>query len=229
MAMIGYLGKDARSGIQFVVSREVFRTPKDMKWGGSARYSTHARHNTHALTEFTGLDPDFFSFEMLLTAELGVNPLDEVVKIWEYEREGEALGLVIGGHAYGKHRWTIQKHETRMEYTDGVGDLYAVEVSVTLLEYLKGADHNTSAAQPAATAPPTTTGTGGGGGTSGGRSGSGSGARTYTVKKGDCMWNIALHFYGDGTKYMKIYEANRNVIGGNPAMIYPGQVLTIPE
>ena len=47
-------------------------------------------------------------------------------------------------------------------------------------------------------------------------------------KSGDCMWNIALHFYGDGTQYMKIYEANRGVIGSNPALIYPGQVLTIP-
>ena len=136
MALIGYLGKSPDDGISFIVSREVFRTPKNLKWSGSVRYATHERHNTHALTEFTGIDPDRFSFDILLTAEMGVDPLKEVVKIWNYERDGEALGLVIGGKAYGKYRWNIVNHETKIEYTDGNGDMYAVEVSVELLEYL---------------------------------------------------------------------------------------------
>ena len=53
-------------------------------------------------------------------------------------------------------------------------------------------------------------------------------AQTYTVVKGDCLWNIAKKFYGNGSKYTVIYNANRSVIGGNPNLIYPGQVLTIP-
>lgn len=53
-------------------------------------------------------------------------------------------------------------------------------------------------------------------------------AQTYTVVKGDCLWNIAKKFYGNGSKYSVIYNANRSVIGGNPNLIYPGQVLTIP-
>lgn len=53
-------------------------------------------------------------------------------------------------------------------------------------------------------------------------------SQTYTVVKGDCLWNIAKKFYGNGSKYTVIYDANRGVIGGNPNLIYPGQVLTIP-
>lgn len=53
-------------------------------------------------------------------------------------------------------------------------------------------------------------------------------SQTYTVVKGDCLWNIAKRFYGDGSKYTIIYDANRDVVGGNPNLIYPGQVLTIP-
>lgn len=52
--------------------------------------------------------------------------------------------------------------------------------------------------------------------------------KTYTVVSGDCLWNIAKKFYGSGSQYTKIYDANRGVIGGNPNLIYPGQVLTIP-
>ncbi len=55
-----------------------------------------------------------------------------------------------------------------------------------------------------------------------------SSAQNYTVVKGDCLWNIAKKFYGNGSKYTVIYDANRGVIGGNPNLIYPGQVLTIP-
>lgn len=53
-------------------------------------------------------------------------------------------------------------------------------------------------------------------------------SQTYTVKKGDCLWNIAKKFYGNGSEYIKIYNANKEVIGGNPNLIYAGQVLTIP-
>lgn len=55
-----------------------------------------------------------------------------------------------------------------------------------------------------------------------------SSAQSYTVVKGDCLWNIAKKFYGNGSKYTVIYDANRGAIGGNPNLIYPGQVLTIP-
>ena len=51
---------------------------------------------------------------------------------------------------------------------------------------------------------------------------------TYTVKKGDTLWAIAKRFYGDGSKWPTIYNANKKVIGGNPNLIRPGQVLVIP-
>lgn len=54
------------------------------------------------------------------------------------------------------------------------------------------------------------------------------GGSSYTVKKGDCLYNIAKKYYGNGLKYTVIYNANKSVIGGNPNLIYPGQVLTIP-
>lgn len=52
--------------------------------------------------------------------------------------------------------------------------------------------------------------------------------KTYTVKPGDCLWNIAKQVYGSGSDYTKIYNANKGTIGGNPNLIYAGQVLTLP-
>ncbi|MDO4650436.1 MAG: LysM peptidoglycan-binding domain-containing protein, partial [Eubacteriales bacterium] len=51
--------------------------------------------------------------------------------------------------------------------------------------------------------------------------------KTYTVKKGDCLWNIAKKFYGNGAQYKKIYNANKNKIK-NPNIIQIGWKLTIP-
>jgi hypothetical protein len=65
-------------------------------------------------------------------------------------------------------------------------------------------------------------------------------SQTYTVKSGDCLWNIAKSFYGDGSKYTVIYNANKTVIentakkhgkqsSSNGHWIFPGTKLTIPS
>lgn len=51
---------------------------------------------------------------------------------------------------------------------------------------------------------------------------------TYVVVSGDCLWNIARRFYGTGTRWGDIYEANQGTIK-NPSSIYIGQVLVIPK
>jgi nucleoid-associated protein YgaU len=53
-------------------------------------------------------------------------------------------------------------------------------------------------------------------------------ATAYVVVKGDSLSKIAQRAYGDGNKWRKIYEANKDVIK-NPDLIYPGQSLRIPE
>lgn len=49
----------------------------------------------------------------------------------------------------------------------------------------------------------------------------------YEIQSGDTLWAVAKHFYGNGSKYTKIFEANREVIK-DPDKIYPGQKIRIP-
>jgi nucleoid-associated protein YgaU len=49
----------------------------------------------------------------------------------------------------------------------------------------------------------------------------------HTVAKGDTLWAIAEKFYGDGSKYHTIFEANKPMLS-HPDKIYQGQLLRIP-
>lgn len=52
-------------------------------------------------------------------------------------------------------------------------------------------------------------------------------AHTYTVKKGDCLWNIAKKELGDGIRWKEIYELNKDQIS-DPGLIYAGQEFVLP-
>jgi nucleoid-associated protein YgaU len=52
--------------------------------------------------------------------------------------------------------------------------------------------------------------------------------QTYTVVKGDSLSKIAKNIYGKASLWRKIYEANQDQIK-DPDLIFPGQLLRIPE
>lgn len=49
----------------------------------------------------------------------------------------------------------------------------------------------------------------------------------YRVQPGDSLWKISEKFYGQGTRWKDIFEANKEQIQ-NPDLIYPDQVLIVP-
>lgn len=49
--------------------------------------------------------------------------------------------------------------------------------------------------------------------------------KTYTVKTGDTLWDIAQNLLGNGARYKEIVSLNNL----HSSIIYPGQVLKIPE
>ena len=53
--------------------------------------------------------------------------------------------------------------------------------------------------------------------------------RTYTVVSGDNLYNITKLKTGSGNRWRELYNINTETIGGNPNLIFPGQILNIPE
>ncbi|NIY73064.1 LysM peptidoglycan-binding domain-containing protein [Marivivens donghaensis] len=54
------------------------------------------------------------------------------------------------------------------------------------------------------------------------------GISVKVVQPGNSLWRIARAAYGDGVKYVYVFEANKDLIR-DPDLIYPGQVFVLPE
>lgn len=95
---------------------------------------------------------------------------------------------------------------------DGTGDIY---YTIALKEYKKIKNKKSTAT--ISTVPETTRET---------KDPDSNAGTTYTVKEGDSLWAISKKYYGDGSQYTKIYEANKDKIR-DPNLIYKGVVLQI--
>gem|GEM_PF-3653415 len=54
------------------------------------------------------------------------------------------------------------------------------------------------------------------------------GCDVAVVERGDSLWRLAHRCYGEGTRYAKIYDSNRQQIH-NPNLIYPKQQFVVPH
>lgn len=139
-------------------------------------------------------------------------PYTYINKLLSWKSSGKPIQLIITGT---KINFQVTIETLKYGEQDGTGDVYydltlkeyrAVEIKKTKLKKKKKTTKKKNKPKRPAAKKKT---------------------KTYTVKSGDCLWNIAKKFYGNGAQYTKIYNANKGKIK-NPNLIYPGQVLTIP-
>jgi nucleoid-associated protein YgaU len=137
-------------------------------------------------------------------------PWDVVNRIERWRDSRKPCRLIITGTPINTPV-TIREFEYEPDRAGNPGDIY---FSMTLKEYrfVSFAKVNTNGKVSPKSSRPSTKAI----------------PKTYVVKKGDCLWKIAQRFYGKGSEWRKIYEANKKVIGKNPNLIYPGQKLVIP-
>ena len=53
-------------------------------------------------------------------------------------------------------------------------------------------------------------------------------ANSYVVREGDCLYGIAADILGSGERWKEIQELNPDTVT-DPSLIYPGQILTLPD
>lgn len=127
---VGSLGN-----IIFEVSSSKVKTLKSLKRSGSVSYGKHQRHCGSTLLEFTGKDADALTFNMTLSASLGIDVEAELKKIETAERTGKAMRFILGKSIVGS-KWVITKHTISYEYFDKEQKPMLAEVSLSLTEYL---------------------------------------------------------------------------------------------
>lgn len=54
-------------------------------------------------------------------------------------------------------------------------------------------------------------------------------SRTYTVKPGDSLYQIARRYTTEREGWLHLWTRNSRIIGRNPDLIHPDQVLFIPD
>lgn len=130
--VVGLLGD-----VVIQVTEEQARILEDMVWTGSTRYTTHQLHMQNAVVEATGEDPGEIQFNLTLSREFNVEPMDEMAVLWTYMRNRQTLAFTLGTHGYGRYRWVITNLSNELKHFDAEGNVHHATVTVSLLEYLK--------------------------------------------------------------------------------------------
>jgi nucleoid-associated protein YgaU len=187
----------------------------DLQRSSSASYSEHERNGEKPYLEFNSNGLDELSLTIVADARYGVKPREVADQLFEAKETAQAENFILGGANVGDNPYVITDITQTYQLFSGDGRPIKLAFSLTLKEYANKTAPITTipAAAAIASAEDTTAVTG---------------DDTYTVVKGDCLWNIAKKYYGKGSQYTKIYNANKDKIS-NPNLIYPGQVLTIPK
>lgn len=171
-----------------------------------------------------GRMPTRFSFEGFFPGEARRN--DPMVKSWRspkelagilslWRNEGTKLRLLVTESPINHDVYFDGDDSFQHEWRGGHGDCWyslrfieAREMVIMTETEIRQAPTTASGAATSRPAPST--------------------PKTYTVKPGDTLWAIAKKFLGDGKRWREIYNNNINVIGKDPNLIFPGQVLRIP-
>ena len=130
---VGYLGVgDLSQDVIFKVDSKVIETFSNMKMTKQVTYTTHKIHGYKAIPEMTGLEADTLTFEMILSAFMGVNPIVEMIKLEKFMRAGTICNLVLGTFYCGS--WVIKSIPYDIHYVSNEGDITQIKITVSLIE-----------------------------------------------------------------------------------------------
>ena len=213
-----YLKENDSNMIRFPV------TPSEVSCETSANISTESVNDLGNVSLFSGVElrsipiNSFFpnrqySFCTYSNVE---PPYEFVSKIEKWQNEGKKLRYIVSD---GYTNIPVMINSFTYREQDGTGDVY---FDLSLIEYKEiklnkttSADNsNNNTTDRTTENAPTPTGEN----------------KTHKVVKGDSLWAIAQKYYGDGSQYPKIKEANKDKYTSlnNNNIIYSNWELVIP-
>lgn len=114
-----------------------FKTPNNFKRSSEARWAVHEIIGQKPVSEFIGPGLEKFSFEMILDANLGVDPTEELEKLRTMRDTGEKVFLILGDSPVldNNSRVYITNLDEDVARVDSNGNIIAINVSISLKEY----------------------------------------------------------------------------------------------
>jgi hypothetical protein len=122
------------AGIAFYVTDDTVRTLNSLSLESSAHYAVHERHGRVDLPEFTGVELQKASFDMLLLSYLGADPMSLYETLRGVVNSGQSSSLILGAKRIGT-QWTATNVKLESQQFDGAGNVTVAKVSVSLQEY----------------------------------------------------------------------------------------------
>lgn len=209
---IGYFG-----GIKFYVKTSNGKPDilsfSNFSWKSSINYEEHKRTKKKPLLEVTDRNLDEITLDIYLSAYFNQSPMKKWNTLRRYCLYYKAYPFVLGGQRIGSHKFIITSVSNDPQKILKNGKMVAIRVSVTFTEYIAGKKSSKKK---------TTTKSGNSSGSSKKTSKS---YTSYTVKKNDTLWSIAKKKLGAGSKYKKIYNANKTAAKGFHKLTSPSQSL----
>ena len=128
MANIGSFGK-----IVFEVSDKKIKTPSRLEKKLCMRLAEHEIAYAKSKLEVLGEGLGEVTLKVKFSAELGVNPKNELKALEELFAKGEAQPLMLGDENLGKY--VIEELRMIITRTDDKGRIFSAEVEMRLKEY----------------------------------------------------------------------------------------------
>ena len=228
------------AGIVFEVSENKMLAFQNMTIQRGINYEEHPRAKDHPFMEFTSKQNATMHLEVIAKASLGVNPRDMWTKFadlrdkhkaayfflgvakTEHQKEVAKKAGVDGMRRVGRERWVITDITDNFKAFNPIGTPIDMTFDITLKEYpykkakSEKASNSKKKKKKKSTTPAKKN------------------YEIYTVKKSDCLWNLAEKYYGSGSKYTKIFNANKDGKDGthkltNPNVLQAGWKIKIPK
>lgn len=121
--------------IPFITSDKYLLTPSKIEQSISARWADHDLIGQKPVSQFVGPNLEELNFKIILSAEHGINPKEQIEKLKDLVNNGIVFPLIIGGSPVNKNYWRLESFSIGDSYYTATGHIFQTEIAIKLKEY----------------------------------------------------------------------------------------------